>query len=223
MHNQPSEEEDSLVGVSEGVWSQWVDHDLDNDSLSRHKQQQRASMLNVANLPPQLHPAVSLGIKRVSSCYLDALHRSGSNKSINGKDCGESFATACNDSMADLLSLCLAAEEDDERSPTPDGAKGSLSALVSTTNLQAMNESPRSGKQREQEGGAVEDTSRNASKSVEDAQSADLLYHDVLMNVFTFMDAKSLAAFSETSRRSNFECFYFLQLQYQLLYFLYHL
>eukprot|EP00980_Cylindrotheca_fusiformis_P007887 scaffold1678_cov80-Cylindrotheca_fusiformis.AAC.4 len=45
--------------------------------------------------------------------------------------------------------------------------------------------------------------------------SSDLLYHDILMNVFTFLDAQALAAFSETARRPNFEVFYFLQLQLQ--------
>jgi hypothetical protein len=35
------------------------------------------------------------------------------------------------------------------------------------------------------------------------------------MHVFTFLDAPSLAAFSETARRPNFEVFYFLQLQLQ--------
>ena len=45
--------------------------------------------------------------------------------------------------------------------------------------------------------------------------TGDYLYHDILMNVFTFLDAASLAAFSETARRPNFECFYFLELQLQ--------
>lgn len=55
--------------------------------------------------------------------------------------------------------------------------------------------------------------------SVDDAATAgttgDYLYHDILMNVFTYLDAASLAAFSETGRRPNFECFYFLELQLQ--------
>jgi len=43
----------------------------------------------------------------------------------------------------------------------------------------------------------------------------DFLLHDILMNVFTFLDARSLASFSETGRRCNFECFYFMELQLQ--------
>lgn len=43
----------------------------------------------------------------------------------------------------------------------------------------------------------------------------DLLYHDILMHVFTFLDASTLRQFSQTARRPNFECFYFLQLQLQ--------
>ncbi len=43
----------------------------------------------------------------------------------------------------------------------------------------------------------------------------DFLLHDVLMNVFSYLDGRSLASFSETARRPNFECFYFLELQLQ--------
>jgi hypothetical protein len=93
-------------------------------------------------LPPQLHPAVSLGIHRVSSCAYFSLQGS------------------C-DGGLDLYSL------------SSEVVKG--------------------------DGGAA----------------ADWLYHDILMVVMTFLDAKSLAAFSETARRSNFEVYYFLQLQLQ--------
>lgn len=43
----------------------------------------------------------------------------------------------------------------------------------------------------------------------------DFLLHDVLTNVFSYLDGRSLASFSETARRPNFECFYFLELQLQ--------
>ncbi|KAL3776435.1 hypothetical protein ACHAW5_009244 [Stephanodiscus triporus] len=43
----------------------------------------------------------------------------------------------------------------------------------------------------------------------------DFLLHDVLMGVLSYLDARSLASFSETARRPNFECFYFLELQLQ--------
>ena len=45
--------------------------------------------------------------------------------------------------------------------------------------------------------------------------SVDLFYHDVLMQVFTFLDLNSLQCFSEVARKPNFEVFYFLQLQLQ--------
>jgi len=51
--------------------------------------------------------------------------------------------------------------------------------------------------------------------SFDGRNASDFLLHDVLMNVFSFLDAHSLAAFSETARRPNFECFYFLELQLQ--------
>ena len=45
--------------------------------------------------------------------------------------------------------------------------------------------------------------------------TSNYLLHDVLMNVFSFLDAQSLASFSETAKRPNFEVFYFLELQLQ--------
>mmetsp|Transcript_31734 Transcript_31734/g.66753 ORF Transcript_31734/g.66753 Transcript_31734/m.66753 type:complete len:946 (-) Transcript_31734:48-2885(-) len=51
--------------------------------------------------------------------------------------------------------------------------------------------------------------------SFDGRNTSDFLLHDVLMNVFSFLDAQSLASFSETGRRPNFECFYFLELQLQ--------
>ncbi|KAL7536859.1 hypothetical protein ACHAWF_005585 [Thalassiosira exigua] len=57
--------------------------------------------------------------------------------------------------------------------------------------------------------------SHHDALSFEGRDAADFLLHDVLMNVFSFLDARSLASFSETGRRPNFECFYFLELQLQ--------
>ena len=42
-----------------------------------------------------------------------------------------------------------------------------------------------------------------------------LFQHDILMNTFTYLDAQSLASFSETCKRCNFECFYFIELSLQ--------
>jgi hypothetical protein len=116
-------------------WSLW--NDLDEDEGSP-----RVFVLEATSLlPPQLHPAVSLGMRRMSYFPIDA-----------------SDAIKHNSSVADLLSLL---EETEPTAP------------------------------------------------------ADLLYHDILMNVFGYLDVKDLSAFSETARRPNFECFYFLQLQLQ--------
>lgn len=51
--------------------------------------------------------------------------------------------------------------------------------------------------------------------SFDGRNTSDFLQHDVLMNVFSFLDAQSLASFAETGLRPNFECFYFLELQLQ--------
>eukprot|EP00592_Proboscia_alata_P008963 CAMPEP_0194354940 /NCGR_PEP_ID=MMETSP0174-20130528/2940_1 /TAXON_ID=216777 /ORGANISM="Proboscia alata, Strain PI-D3" /LENGTH=875 /DNA_ID=CAMNT_0039124019 /DNA_START=58 /DNA_END=2685 /DNA_ORIENTATION=+ len=43
--------------------------------------------------------------------------------------------------------------------------------------------------------------------------AVNFLYHDIMMIVFSFLPVSSLTAFSETARRPNFDCFYYLQLQ----------
>jgi hypothetical protein len=45
--------------------------------------------------------------------------------------------------------------------------------------------------------------------------AVDVLYHDILMQVLSFLSPVDLVSFSETGRRANFECFYYLQLQIQ--------
>lgn len=55
----------------------------------------------------------------------------------------------------------------------------------------------------------------NDALSFDGRNASDFLLHDVLMNVFSFLDAHSLASFSETGMKPNFECFYFLELQLQ--------
>lgn len=115
-----------------------------------------ASVTLVDSLPPQLHPAVSLGMKRVSSAYF----------SLQGSYCSE----------ADLYSLS-SAECYHQQYYHHHAGQGETCAATQV--------------------------------------DANWLYHDIIMHVFTFLDARDLANFSETARRSNFECFYFLQLQLQ--------
>lgn len=111
-------------------------------------------------MPPQLHPACSAGVKRVSSCYF-------------------SLASANdNQSISEFLSL---AGETNYDSP---------SNIKDATKIEG-----------------------NENEDIHD--SAGFFYHDILMQVFTFLDPNSLLSFSETARRSNFEVFYFLQLQLQ--------
>lgn len=109
------------------------------------------------DMPPQLHPACSAGVRRVSSCYFSI---------ASSND---------NQSMLDLLS------------PPPGDGHG---VLTSSENKIEIENEPTN-------------------------DSVDLFYHDILMQVFTFLDPNSLLSFSETSRRPNFEVFYFLQLQLQ--------
>ena len=154
------------------------EEDVDeNDSPPITKQQQQQQSLQRQNssknqlssfdMPPTLHPAVSLGVRRVSSCYL----------SIGSQE-----------SMADLLSQL-----------------GDNSSHHGSTRF--MDNDDEIGRNSEQTTSAINtDWIYN---------SEDVLYHDVLMQVFTYLDASSLASFSETARRPNFEVFYYLQLQLQ--------
>ena len=120
----------------------------------------------VGDLPTQLHPAVSVGMRHVSSCYFSI----------------QSGASEASNSVADLLSL------------------------LEETNMMEDTTMNDSGKNENVDNEEVQSVRWNAS---------DVLYHDIMMHVFTFLDAPALAAFSETGRRPNFECFYFLQLQLQ--------
>ena len=119
----------------------------------------------IDNIPPHLHPAVSLGMRRVSSCYF-SVRSEGSN------------------SVADLLSLL------DEQEHSSKGDKKGANEVESSGDPSHFKDSWSSS-------------------------SSELLYHDILMNVFTYLDAPSLSAVSETTRKLNFEVFYFLELQLQ--------
>lgn len=129
-------------------WSQFTDTDSFRETTSTTAQQE----MLLFDVPPQLHPAVSFGVQRVSSCY---------------------FSLASEESVADFMNKI-----------------GGEDGTRSEVNLDYE----------------VEFNERHSSS---------ILYHDILMNVFTFLNAQSLAAFSETARRPNFEVFYFLQLQLQ--------
>lgn len=116
-------------------------------------------------MPPQLHPAVHLGIHRVSSGLFFSSRSEASN------------------SVADLLSLLD--EPTSELASPPDSPKKSQETHA-----------------------GIE------SRSVQ-WDASDVLYHDIMVHVLNYLDADSLMEFSQTARRPNFECFYFLQLQLQ--------
>ena len=54
---------------------------------------------------------------------------------------------------------------------------------------------------------------RKQEQYIRSWNAVDVLCHDIMMHVLSFLPTSSIAAFSETARRPNFECFYFLQLQ----------
>jgi hypothetical protein len=171
------------------------DADAEDDQVIRQEpsevQQSPRFEPSSSFLPPQLHPAVSLGMRRVSSCYL-SIHSEG------------------NTSVEDLLSLWEDAATTTAAVPTK-----SYTRAIDKTAAACKDDTAKG------EATATAPASRTFSSSTNkddwdtNNTSCDVLYHDILMHVFTFLDAKDLAAFSETARRPNFECFYFLQLQLQ--------
>ena len=112
------------------------------------------------DIPPQLHPACSIGMRRVTSCYFSL-----------GPDNNHQ-------SVTDLLA-CAESKDTDGNS---------------NNNFE----------------------SRNYLQEYDhDSSVDDIFSHDTMMQILTYFDRPSFCAFSLTSRRSNFEVFYYLQLQLQ--------
>jgi hypothetical protein len=146
--------------AQEDEWNQFVDTPDEQleELLPHHQVNVNFTTRTFPQVPRQLHPAVSLAVQRVSSCY--------SLKMTADDD-------ATNTSIADLLSLL-----DDNNHNNNDSAT-------------------------------------NEEDPHQATDASNVLYHDILMHVFTFLNAPSLASFSQTARRPNFEVFYYLQLQLQ--------
>ena len=139
----------------------------------------------IDTIPPQLHPAVSMGMKRVSSCYFSVRSEGSSN------------------SVADLLSLL------DEQQQFENSNNNSNKGKKNTNSQEEKKQNDDVGY------GETKEDVEGTVKPSWSSSSSELLYHDILMNVFTFLDAPSLSAVSETTRSLNFEVFYFLNLQLQ--------
>lgn len=152
------EEEETWLPLDYDSWDDENEHFMDESAIPV-----------VGNLPAQLHPAVSMGMRHVSSCYFSI-----------------QTASEASNSVADLLSLL-------EETSIMEEAAVAREQLVDS---------------------AVLDENNTNEHSVKWNGSA-VLFHDIMMHIFTFLDAPALAAFSQTGRRPNFECFYFLQLQLQ--------
>jgi hypothetical protein len=182
------------------------------------------------SLPPQLHPAVSLGMRRVSSAYWSIRSTSGHNASSGSisSDSDASNALSHAASFADLWSLRDAYDTLDRNDelPTaetsPAGVHSSGAAIATETKLgemvdeEILLDTVAAGMSIESETEHDQATTTPSyPKTTAPPADGGLLYHDILTHVFTFLDARDLAAFSETARRPNFETFYFLQLQLQ--------
>jgi len=145
-------------------------------------------------MPPQLHPACSAGVRRVSSCYFSL-------GSLND-----------NQSVTDILSQTGANKTDKENEDDPACSAGVRRVPSSYFSLASLNDN-QSVTDILSQTGANKTDKENEDEA--DNDSVEFFYHDILMQIFTFLDPKSLLFFSETSRRSNFEVFYFLQLHLQ--------
>jgi len=172
MNQQAIATLDNKEDEDENDWTQFQEfheNELTSEAYRRSNSMTENNYSNIAPLP-QLHPAVSLGMQTVSSCYFSIVSNEGTG-SIEG-------------SMGDVV----------WGNNNKDDTYKTCCDLDNDTDNDVINRSIQF------------DTSDS---------SDDILYHDILMNVFTYLDAQSLASFSETARRPNFEVFYFLQLQLQ--------
>ena len=163
--------DDFTVSHGEGCWNSEGGEVTSSSYPGGNDADDDAATL-IDKIPSSLHPAVSMGMRRVSSCYF-SVKSEGSN------------------SVVDLLSLLDERENNDLM--FSDGEQKSAAL--------------------EDEEETFKDAPSHGTWSP--SSSSDLLYHDILMNVFTYLDAPSLSAVSETARRLNFEVFYFLELQLQ--------
>jgi hypothetical protein len=190
--NAPLSLDDSWAVSDQWEESEEEEQQRDDDDPVVRSEDPSQLQQSLPLLPPQLHPAVSLGMKRVSSCYL----------SIHDSEQGGSNNT----SVEDLLSLLedtgtrTAIDENTAPAGKDKDDIAQVPAATASRSFSSRNDTH---------------SSSSSSSSTNSSTSCNVLYHDILMHVFTFLDAKDLAAFSETARRPNFECFYFLQLQLQ--------
>lgn len=180
MDNKNVEEEDEEWAHFEDTEA--VPHsDNDDDDVELSIQpQQEALRFEFTNLPKQLHPAVSIGARRVSSCYFSI--GSDSNQQQQQQQQQKKLSRD-NLSLADIWS-----QFEDEAANSLNAATGSSADAATAT---------------------------DQTRWTKELVGTDVLYHDILMHVFTYLDAPSLSSFSETAKRPNFEVFYFLQLQLQ--------
>jgi len=183
--------------------------------------------------PTFLHPATAAGMKHVSSCYFSIASRVSDDENGDDDDVlwygdnqldgammiEDDDATAaeklreCRESAADLLQLLDFDEKDKRRKKTR--KELSPDQLRSSVYFDTL---PHSGEHEEEKTQGEEHDKSDASSADSVAakwNAVDVLYHDIMMHVLTFLPAKCLASFSETARRPNFEVFYFLQLQLQ--------
>jgi hypothetical protein len=184
---------------------------------------------------PQLHPAVSLGVRRVSSCYLsiyseesvaDMLSQLGEHQQQQQQHSTTmTTTTTISNECSEVDRHYHPNNSDHRRRSNSIGSSGRHTTTINKSEDDgggtACDCSPKSDPSRTSLVPSKGPTAKNfgphqiiPSLYLEQSTS-DLLYHDILMDVFTFLDAPSLAAFSESARRPNFEVFYFLQLQLQ--------
>jgi len=172
--------------------------------------------LSLSSTSQLLHPAVSLGMYRVSSCYFSLADESAA--SHGNSSLGGAPNNSNSNSVADLLSLWCeqdaAPTSSSRRGGEQEDGGGACCAAVPTPRLEIGTEAMATslvvpGEDDQYDG---DDDNEPTGRCY---CCSEWLYQDILVHVFAFLDSDSLRAFSETSRRSNFECFHYFQLQLQ--------
>lgn len=213
------------------------DYFVGEDGADGGQQQPFPRQADLVVLPPQLHPAVSAGmtrvssmskvssVQRVSSCYF-SIKSSASEASMSAADLLQllDVENEARDGSMDPSQhrrTCIDANHHNDNINMPEMIRCSDDLRVAAMEDRSLDQAEGNSNKTLDKPAASAFIQQSEKKSdeqnAEDVKlnAADVLYHDIMMHVFSFLDAQSLSAFSETARRPNFECFYFLQLQLQ--------
>jgi Ankyrin repeat len=173
---------------------------------------------------PKLHPSNSFYYSvcsRSSSCLsLDDCNRIGHTGSI--ADLLSFYDSARSDSPSALSSTTLLQSLDQTgQQHLVDCVENEVKSPTRYCELEAEQQKQQHAHLNENNSclaGTIPTASTTTAKTpatISSTQHRTSLHHDLLMHILSFLDLESLNSFSETGRRPNGECYYFIRLQLQ--------